>query len=211
MLRLFLAVDLPSPVRQEVAALRTQVNGARWVKTHQLHITLRFMGQTPDQTLAHIRDQLLRVRVPAFDLALQGVGTFPVPPPAESPDPSAMNRGSPSPASLRSGSASSKHARVLWLGLDPVEPLVHLKHEIDACLGPDLEHANQDFSPHLTLARFTEKPDATLTQFLSQHQTYRSAHWPVNCFHLYKSTLHSDGAVHEVVATYAFAEFCREQ
>ena len=184
MLRLFLAVDLPDPVRHEVAALCTQVHQARWVKPHQLHITLRFMGQTPDEALAHIRDQLARVHVSSFDLALRGAGIFP-------------------------GGESHRRARVLWLGLDPVEPLVHLKHAIDACLGPDLERAS--FSPHLTLARFTERPDATLTQFLSQHQAYRSAHWPVACFHLYKSTLQSSGAVHEVVETYALARICREQ
>jgi 2'-5' RNA ligase len=184
MLRLFLAVDLPDPVRLEVAALCTQVNHARWVKPHQLHITLRFMGQTPEEALANVRDQLGRVQVPAFNLALQGTGIFP-------------------------GSASSKRARVLWLGLEPVEPLTHLKQAIDACLGLDLERAS--FSPHLTLARFTEKPDPTLTQFLAQHHDYRSAYWPVACFHLYRSTLHSSGSVHEVVATYALAKSCREQ
>ena len=180
MLRLFLAVDLPDPVRREVAALCTQVNHARWVKPHQLHITLRFMGQTPEQALADLRDQLERVQVPAFDLALRGAGIFP-------------------------GSASSKRARVLWLGLEPVEPLTRLKQAIDACLGPDLERAS--FSPHLTLARFTEKPDQTLTQFLGQHHSYCSASWPVACFHLYKSTLHSSGAMHEVVKTYPLAAF----
>jgi len=183
-LRLFLAVDLSDPVRLGVAALCTQVNHARWVKPHQLHITLRFMGQTPEEGLANIRDQLGRVRVPVFNLALRGTGIFP-------------------------DGASSKRARVLWLGLEPVEPLTHLKQAIDACLGPDLERAS--FSPHLTLARFTEKPDTTLSQFLAQHHDYRSAYWPVDCFYLYGSTLHSSGAVHEMIATYALAKFCREQ
>ena len=180
MLRLFLAVDLPDPVRQEVAALCAQVNRARWVKPHQLHITLRFIGQTPDEALTDIRDQLARVQVPAFDLALRGAGIFP-------------------------GGANSKRARVLWLGLDPVEPLINLKHAMDTCLGLDPERASQTFSPHLTLARFTQKPDATLTQFLAQHQAHRGAQWPVACFHLYKSTLHASGAVHEVMATYPLA------
>jgi 2'-5' RNA ligase len=183
MLRLFLAVDLPDPVRQEVVALCTQVNNARWVKPHQLHITLRFLGQTPDDALAGMVDRLARVQVPAFKLTLHGAGVFP-------------------------GGTRPKPARVLWLGLDPPEPLANLKHAINSSLGPDPEHAS--FSPHLTLARFTKRPNATLTQFLSQHQAYRSAPWPVACFHLYKSTLRPDGAVHELVATYPFAEFYRE-
>jgi 2'-5' RNA ligase len=181
MLRLFLAVDLPDPVRHEVEDLCTQVNNARWVKPHQLHITLRFMGQTPDDALAGMCDQLSHVQVPAFKLTLRGAGVFP---------------------------GGARRARVLWLGLDPTEPLAGLKRELDACLGPDTERAS--FSPHLTLARFTNTPDPTLTQFLSRHQAYRSAPWSVACFHLYKSTLSSSGAVHEVVKTYALAEFCRE-
>jgi RNA 2',3'-cyclic 3'-phosphodiesterase len=185
MLRLFLAVDLPDPIRQEVAAMCTQVNKARWVKPHQLHITLRFMGQTPNDALADIRERLARVKAPGFELALRGAGVFP-------------------------DGANNKRARVLWLGLHPTEPLVHLKREIDACLGPDTQRPNQGFSPHLTLARFTERPDATLTQFASQHQAYTGPHWPVACFKLYQSTLLSNGAVHSLASTYALAEFCRE-
>lgn len=183
MLRLFLAVDLPDHLRHEVAALCTQVGNARWVKPHQLHITLRFMGRTPDEALGEIRDRLTRVHVPAFELMLRGAGVFP-------------------------SGANPNRARVLWLGLDPAEPLSRLKLDVDTCLGPDPEHAS--FSPHLTLARFTRKADSSLTQFLSRHQNYRSAPWTVACFHLYKSTLHPEGAVHDMVATYPLAEFCRE-
>jgi 2'-5' RNA ligase len=179
--RLFLAVDLPDPLRHELSALCAQVTKARWVKNHQLHITLRFMGQVPDHALAGIRDRLAGVQAPAFDLGLRSAGVFP-------------------------GTASRKPARVLWLGLEPEQPLVRLKHEIDACLGPDAERAKQGFSPHLTLARFSERPDHALTRFLSQHKSYSSARFRVACFKLYQSTLHSSGSVHEVLATYPLAE-----
>jgi 2'-5' RNA ligase len=180
MLRLFLAVDLPDPVRHEVMAMCTQVNQARWVKPQLLHITLRFMGQTPQGALAEMRDRLTSVQAPAFDLALQGAGVFP-------------------------GGTSGKRARVLWLGLDPAKPLVHLKHAIDNALGPDTERPDREFSPHLTLARFTESTDPTLTRFLSQHQAYHGERFRVACLKLYQSTLHSSGAVHEVLATYPLA------
>jgi 2''-5'' RNA ligase len=185
MLRLFLAIDLPDGVRHEVEAMCTRVHKARWVKPHQLHITLRFMGQTPDDALAGIQEKLAQVEVPAFELALRGAGVFP-------------------------SGASTRRARVLWLGLEPMEPLVRLKREIDTCLGMDTPSEVQGFSPHLTLARFVEKSDPSLTQFIAQYHNYRSAHWPAACFQLYKSTLHSSGAVHEVIATYALADTCRE-
>jgi 2'-5' RNA ligase len=181
MLRLFLAVDPPDRVRHEVATLCTQVNQARWVKPHQLHITLRFMGQTPDEALPEMRNRLARVHVPAFELALRGAGVFP-------------------------GGTTVQRARVLWFGLDPVEPLAQLKRAIDAHLGLDTERTNQEYSPHLTLARFTQRPDSTLTQFLSRHQASHGQRFRVSCFKLYQSTLHSSGAVHEAVATYPLAE-----
>ena len=184
MLRLFLAVDLPPPVQQEVEAMCTQVSKARWVKPHQLHITLRFMGQTPDDALADIRERLARVQAPAFQIGLRGAGIFPA-------------------------GADTRRARVLWLALDPKEPLVRLKREIDFHLAVDGE--KQGFSPHLTLARFADKPDPSLTRFISKHVDYRSAVWTVACFQLYRSTLHSSGAVHDVVATYPLADISREQ
>ena len=189
MLRLFVAVDLPASERHAVARLCTNVHGARWVKPHQLHITLRFMGHTPEEELPAIREQLARVEVPSFELAVQGVGVFP-------------------PAARR--------PRVLWLGVAPREPLARLEREIDRALAaknlaphPAREPARQ-FSPHLTLARLSGKPDETLTHFLTRHANYRGASHFVESFHLYGSTLHPSGAVHEVLATYPLSPICRE-
>jgi 2'-5' RNA ligase len=184
MLRLFVAVDLPASEQQAVAALCTDVRGARWVKPHQLHITLRFMGQTPDEDLPAIRQRLALVEAPSFHLALHDVGVFPAP--AQKP-------------------------RVLWLGLAPPEPLVRLKREIDRALLPHPQEEKREFSPHLTLARLSGKPDESLSHFLAQHGNHRGPDWPVAGFRLYQSTLRSSGAVHELLATYALPEICRQQ
>ncbi len=178
MLRLFVAVDLPGAEQQAVAALCTSVRGARWAKPLQLHITLRFMGHTPDDQLALVRQRLATVKVAPFRLALSGAGVFP----------------------------DARRPRVLWLGLEPTAPLVLLKCEIDKALGPELaadaEEEKREFHPHLTLARFTSHPGESLARFLAQHGGHRGAEWGVDCFHLYRSTLHPSGAVHEPVAAY---------
>ncbi len=162
------------------------VANARWVKPHQLHVTLRFMGQTPDDDLPEIRERLARVQAPAFELALRGAGTFP-------------------------GGPNTKRARVLWLGLDPIEPLARLKREIDACLDTGARKQTQEFSPHLTLARFPRGSDLSLTRFIARREGYRGAAWPVVCFRLYRSTLAASGALHEGVATYPLPWICRER
>jgi len=181
MLRLFVAVDLPSELRSEVEGLMGQVHNARWANPAQLHITLRFMGDTPDDALPSIRQQLGRVKQECFRLQLRGLGVFPE-----------GVSGKP-----------RKPPKVLWIGIEPTAQLLNLKRSIDAELGAGL--AQKPFSPHLTLARFPRPPDDTLSTFLADRQRYRSPRWPVTSFHLYRSTLRPEGAVHAMVATYPLA------
>jgi RNA 2',3'-cyclic 3'-phosphodiesterase len=178
--RLFIAIDLPPELRNEIRTLCVGVNKARWAKHEQLHVTLRFLGDTTDEATREIRKHLTHVSAPAFDLSLRGVGIFPEP-------------------------RSRKHPRVLWLGIEPIDQLVLLKRAIDGALEFHEQATKQDFSPHLTVARFPEKPDTTLSTFLAQNSDYRSASWHVPCFRLYQSTLHPSGAVHEPLERYDLA------
>jgi 2'-5' RNA ligase len=184
MLRLFVAVDLPAPLRADIEAMMGQVHGARWVNANQLHITLRFMGDTPDDALPEIRDGLACVKQDCFHLRLRGAGIFPE---------SHLGR-------------SHKPPKVLWLGIEPTAELASLKHTIDGALGADSTRPQEPFSPHLTLARFPRRPDQTLTDFVAKRQDYRSPVWTVVSFCLYKSTLRREGALHEIVASYPLAE-----
>jgi 2'-5' RNA ligase len=182
MLRLFVAVDLPDPLRREIAALCDHVTNARWTKPEQLHITLRFMGKTPDDALPEIRRRLSEIRWPAFELALDGAGIFPE-------------------------GATPTNARVLWLGIRGAKALAELKSGLDKRLdGVAPPEEKSGFSPHLTLARFPRRPDQTLDRFLDENRGFRSADWKVTCFRLYQSTLSSKGALHEVVDAYHLAE-----
>ncbi|HJX51517.1 MAG TPA: RNA 2',3'-cyclic phosphodiesterase [Polyangia bacterium] len=180
MLRLFVAVDLPAELRPAVVRLCQGIGGARWTRPEQLHITLRFLGDTPEDLLGDMRARLRQVRVAGFQLALRRTGVFP-------------------PLGGR------KPPRVLWLGLDPPEPLQALKQAIDGVLGPDPETAKRDFSPHLTLARFPTRPRHDLDRFLAEHAGFEGGCFAVGNFHLYRSTLRPQGALHELVESFPLA------
>jgi 2'-5' RNA ligase len=177
MLRLFVAVDLPAEIRPAVVRLCQGIGGARWTRPEQLHITLRFLGDTPEDQLGGLRAHLRQVRMSGFELALRGVGVFP-------------------PVGAR------KPARVLWLGLDPPEPLRALKDALDGVLGPDPDTAKRGFSPHLTLARFPTRPRHDLDRFLAEYAGFEGGRFVVSDFHLYRSTLRPEGALHEIVESY---------
>jgi len=174
-MRLFIAIDLPDEVAAQARALCQGLAAARWTNPGQLHLTLRFLGEVPDDQLAPLQADLARVASPPFTLGLRGVGVFP---------------------------PKRRPARVLWAGVTPVEPVAALKAAIDAVLGPDPEAGDRGFSPHLTLARFREDPRAALDGYLATHAGFASASWSVDFFHLYRSTLGSDGARHEILQRY---------
>jgi 2'-5' RNA ligase len=189
MLRLFVAVDLPDQLREEVAQWMGQVrhltpHATRWVKTEQLHITLRFLGDTPEENLPQVQDQLTAVKADCFHLRLRGAGVFPE-----------IHARKP-----------RKPPKVLWLGIEPTTELVRLKQSIDTAMTVDPAHEKQVFSPHLTLARLSSPPDPTVTHFLMKNQTYTSPDWPVTAFHLYQSTLRREGAIHARLASYPLAQ-----
>jgi 2'-5' RNA ligase len=85
-MRLFLGVDLTEDVRKWAAVARRDVerarpaaaSGLRWVAADQLHITLRFIGETPPDLSATMQDVFSRpLMQPAFDLIFGSVGWIP--------------------------------------------------------------------------------------------------------------------------------------
>lgn len=142
MLRTFVAVELPEPVRSRLAevagALKRQwpADSVRWSRPEGIHLTLRFLGDTrPDQVagLGEGLDRIAAAQQP-FELVLGELGAFP-------------DAGRP---------------RVLWVGLvDPQGSLRLLQRSVEE-LARSLgwEKERQAFAPHLTLGRVKPKARA---------------------------------------------------
>lgn len=61
-MRLFAAIPLPGPVRDRLADLAQPIEGVRWQRQHQLHITLKFLGETRKEHLNAVINGLRTVR-----------------------------------------------------------------------------------------------------------------------------------------------------
>ena len=100
--RLFIALDLPERIVDDIMATYMAIPGARWVPEEQLHLTLRFIGDVPGDVDERIRNALRAVTGPSLSLTMKGVGFFP----------------------------PRKEPRILWVGLSESEELLRLQIRI---------------------------------------------------------------------------------
>ncbi len=176
MLRLFIAIPLPTAIKEEIVGLGGLLAGARPVPVEQLHLTLKFIGEVEGSRRLDIEEVLAEISRPSFSLCLQGVGTFPP-------------RGVP---------------RVLWAGVQPKDDLLSLRRSIENKLAEiGIPRERQKFQPHLTLARLNNPSIHHLQQFLAGNALLRSPEFSVASFCLYKSQLTNGGPLHSRLQTYA--------
>ncbi len=165
--RLFIALALPAVAQALLDGVRTEVAGARWLRPEQRHLTLAFIGELAAARRAPLEAALEEVRLPAFEVRLEGGGRFPP-------------RGRP---------------RILWVGVAPEEPLRALAGAIAAALDrAGVPRDRKRFTPHVTVARVRPRKGAALGGFLETSRALRGAPFAVRSFQLYHSELQPRGA-----------------
>jgi 2'-5' RNA ligase len=137
------AVELTEAVRATIAAAQDELRGVlkdggrsiRWVDPAGAHLTLKFLGDTPEPAVAGIEAALRGALVGRGALRLQtsALGCFP----------------------------SGRQPRVLWLGLEgDLEPLGAIRDAVEEAISPlGWPTEARPFAPHLTLARL--RPEAS--------------------------------------------------
>ncbi len=75
-MRLFFSIDPPDTLQQQVTRQCPQIKGTKLTPTHQLHLTLLFMGEQPDQTVTEIAAALNTLKVTPFTLTTDRIGHF---------------------------------------------------------------------------------------------------------------------------------------
>src|SRR5258706_10967371 len=70
--RLFIALTLPPPIRGLLAGLCQPLPGVTWTRADQLHVTLRFLGDVPNEQIESLIARLATVQVASFVLPIEG-------------------------------------------------------------------------------------------------------------------------------------------
>lgn len=169
MLRLFVALGFPEDIRARLDALTGGVPGADWVESDAFHLTLRFVGDVPEDRAEDLGYAMMGVRAAPFDIELDGVGHF----------------------------STGEDVRVLWAGVRKSPALDALHRRIDeACRREGFDPVPRKFAPHVTLARLQDAPLEKIREFLTRHALFKAGPIHVDRFAIYSSLRRAGGPVY---------------
>jgi 2'-5' RNA ligase len=184
LLRTFIAIPVPETLFPVLRHLKTLVqrNGSKvkWVRPEAIHLTLKFLGHTPESSVKEIRSILSELAQDqmTFQLSITGTGCFP----------------------------KQERPRILWLGINgELDPLNQLVSKINRRLEPlGFLTEEKTFIPHLTLARisYPQKKNPEISAFLDA--SYDPIPFSVQKFQFISSELFSNGAVYSILSTHFF-------
>jgi len=181
LVRAFIAIELPiflqDAIQTATAGLRKTLGSdlIRWTPPHNVHLTLKFLGDVSPVNVDILKQMLTMesAQHPAFDLRVEGIGSFPTP----------------------------KRPRVLWVGLNAPAALSSLAHGIEtasAKLGYPTEE--RGFSPHLTIGRVRQNAPTTDLQkiraALDETKVGDLGLARIDAIDLFKSDLQPSGSVY---------------
>ena len=186
LLRTFVSVTLPKKIVSLSEMLQTTViskkDNLKWVNPGNIHLTLKFLGNTPFEAADEI-NEVLKEMVVSYDgmeLNINGTGCFP----------------------------KIERPRVLWLG---VGGQVSQLQEFVTDLNKKLEKLgfplNEDeFIPHITLARIKYPPKDTPDISNYINTSYEPIKFNINRIRFMSSELFPNGQIYSILGTHFLGE-----
>ena len=147
-----------------------------WTKKDNLHITVKFIGQTPLEKLNVIKQigEKTAAEIDPFTITLTGLGIFP----------------------------NFKSSRVLWINLSiGQEILIKINRTINDQLAvKNILLPKNNFLPHLTIARIKSiKNKQLFKQTINTPNIIPVKQMDINNICLYQSNLSASGAIHTLL------------
>lgn len=188
-IRCFIAIEIPEEIQAALHKVISQAqlnreSGFRPVRPESIHLTLKFLGDVPKDRILAISSGIKKVCAEITPLTIQvrGLGVFP----------------------------TWDRPRTVWAGLQYPSELTDIFRKIDEVTShAGFPGETRGFSPHLTLARASERGDPqTIKQRVRGLQSLPESLFgevTVNQVTFFKSLLQQGGSVYEVISTYPFS------
>lgn len=181
-IRAFIAIELPLEVKKELALLQEKLKAegarnAKWVAPEGIHLTLKFLGNIPENLLTKIVKAMTKAasETPSFTLKTSCIGVFPNPRPVQ----------------------------IVWTAVEgDTEILKGLQKRLEQELkelGFPLE--KRPFKAHLTLARMrntaTDAERRAVSEAVKKTKSSGRKTFTVNSLSLMSSVLTPQGAIYK--------------
>ena len=182
MKRLFAAIKI-NPDKEFLEQVRKlklnlQHEKIKWVEDHNIHITLKFFGDTEERLIPGISEVFRKIAMetPSFSFFLKNLGVF----------------------------GSKYDPRVVWVGIEPYQELVGLMKHIQYELKPlGFEPDRQNTVPHLTLGRIKMLRDKQgFQKVVERFRGIESKEIVCDSFILYESILKKEGPEYKALGVF---------
>lgn len=181
-MRLFVAAELPSSLRDRIGAVQEEMRGAplpvRWVRPEGIHLTLKFLGEVPGPRLAGIETALREAGRGIVPFRLEACGAVAYP-----------ERGAP---------------RLIWVEVrGDLAAARCLAAAIDAATaGLGFAAETREFRAHLTMGRVKGPGRGDWRPALARAGGQASGEFEVKEYVLFQSRLDPGGAVYASLARF---------
>lgn len=166
MIRLFVGLDIPNDVKDQVYSLRGGIPNTRWIDKENYHMVLRFIGNVTESDADRINEELMHVKFDSFNLSLKTLGTF------------------------KTGS----YLRAMWLGVNNFNVLDALNDRIESAVSrAGISKDVRKFHAHVKIAKFNNANPEKVNEYIMYNNLFKTREFKVCYFCLFSSHQNKDG------------------
>jgi len=185
LIRTFIAVELPEEISKNLLKLQNDMKSSmpdvRWTKYGNIHLTLKFLGDTKISKIEAISKALQGIadEFSPFVISLAGIGAFP----------------------------NSKKPSVVWTGIEKgANETVRLANDIESSMEKfGFPKEKRSFKPHLTIGRVREiNYPSAMMKALENPGIGEIGEFTVDGIRLIKSQLDPAGSIYTMLAEALF-------
>jgi len=175
--RAFIAIDVEqsSQITDIVNDLNNSGANIKLVKPENMHITIKFLGDTDEKFVGRIREIMEKSveNIESFEIKLKSIGVFP----------------------------NQDYIKIIWIGIEQYEKIVEIAKKINKGLSKiGFKKEKREFSPHLTIGRVkNSKNKDKILHIINRYENTEFNTYKIKSIKLIKSELRSKGPIYTTI------------